>query len=44
MGGKTGAPPVIVNQQQKQDVGPSASQVAAANNDPIRQVRSQFAI
>ena len=44
MGGKTGAPPVIVNQQQKQDVGPSASQVAAANNDPIRQVRSQFAL
>lgn len=44
MGGKTGAPPVIVNQQQKQDVGPSASQVAAANNDPIRQVRSQFTL
>jgi hypothetical protein len=44
MGGKTGAPPVIVNGQQKQDVGPSASQVAAANNDPIRQVRSQFAL
>lgn len=45
MGGKTGAPPVIVNGgQQKQDVGPSASQVAAANNDPIRNVRSQFAL
>lgn len=44
MGGKTGAPPVIVNGgQQKQDVGPSASQVAAANNDPIRAVRAQFA-
>jgi hypothetical protein len=44
MSGKTGAPPVIVNEQQKQDVGPSASQVAAANNDPIRLVRSQFAL
>jgi hypothetical protein len=44
MGGKTGAPPIIVNGQQKQDTGPSASQVAAANNDPIRNVRSQFAL
>jgi hypothetical protein len=45
MGGKTGAPPVVVNSgEQKQDSGPSASQVAAANNDPIRGVRAQFAL
>lgn len=45
MGTKTGAPPIIVNSgQQRQDVGPSASQVAAANNDPIRTIRSQFAL
>jgi len=46
MGNKTGAPsPVIVNGgQQKQDSGPSASQVAAANNDPIRNIRAQFAL
>lgn len=44
LGGKVGSPPIIVNGQQKQDVGPSASQVAAANNDPIRNIRSQFAV
>jgi len=44
MGGKTGSPPMIINTPQKQDNGPSAAQVAAANKDPIRQVRSQFAV
>ena len=33
--------PIVMNNQQ-QSPGPSASQVAAANNDPIRGVRAQF--
>jgi hypothetical protein len=35
---------IIVNNQQQQQTYPSASQVAASNVDPIRQVRMQFAI
>jgi hypothetical protein len=35
---------IIVNGQKQQQSYPSASQVAAANIDPIRQIRAQFAI
>jgi hypothetical protein len=35
---------IIVNGKKQQQSYPSASQVAAANIDPIRQIRAQFAI
>ena len=40
-GGSAPVAPIVMNNQQ-QSSGPSASQVAASNNDPIRGVRSQF--
>lgn len=42
--GKPGGNNIIVNGQKQPENYPSASQVAASNVDPIRQVRMQFAI
>jgi hypothetical protein len=40
---KTGSNNIIVNNKSQEQI-PSASQVAAANIDPIRAIRAQFAI
>jgi len=42
--GKPGNNNIIVNGQKQNERYPSASEVAASNQDPIRQVRMQFAI
>jgi len=42
--GKPGNNNIIVNGQKQNERYPSASEVAASNQDPIRQVRMQFAV
>jgi hypothetical protein len=42
--GKQGGNNIIVNGQKQNERYPSASEVAATNQDPIRQVRMQFAV